>query len=270
MDDDLLAEIRRDLPLRQKIWDDLRRAQKAKRNKRPLDECLALAYDAYARNLERPGKLTLERVDGILPVLRPWIKQAGWPPPILRRAPPTRPIRYRFGLMEAQDSTAAEFRHAAASWTVEVLERLLNDHLAYWRIRVQSREAKEKPKISVFTEPQPPVLEADIISSKLEEKHPAAEELSPDLPIPVPEQAAAAEPPPFPKRAAWLDAILKELGGLSPLDLETKRGQRGIEHRTTQKILDGLGVRDDVLKRLADLLSQMTGRKIDARDIPND
>jgi hypothetical protein len=172
MGDDLLAEIQRDPGLHQKIWDALRRAQKAKRNKRRLDECLAVAYDAFAEDLERSGKLTLERVDSILTVLCSWLDRASWPVPILG-AQPTRPIRYRFDLVEAQDSTAVKLRHAAASWTVEVLERLLADHLAYWRIRVQSREAKEKPKISVFTEPHTPIPAADRIRSDSDQKDPA-------------------------------------------------------------------------------------------------
>ena len=51
----------------------------------------------------------------------------------------------------------------------------------------------------------------------------------------------------FPNRAAWLDARLSERGW-NKHDLS---GNGGPNHKTTQKILDGLNVQEDVLRKVA-------------------
>jgi hypothetical protein len=68
----------------------------------------------------------------------------------------------------------------------------------------------------------------------------------------------------FPKRARWLDRELKKRGW-STLDIERHDGP---QHQTVEKILRGGHVRADVLKRLADSLSQ-TGDRISPEDIPD-
>jgi hypothetical protein len=76
----------------------------------------------------------------------------------------------------------------------------------------------------------------------------------------------------FPKRASWLKKRLAERGW----DKHTLKRYGGPEHRTTQKILDGLAVQENVLERvIAGLQSKPThkGRTLPAvaeSDIPND
>jgi hypothetical protein len=265
--DDLHAEIQRDLGLRLRIWNALRRAPRAKRNKRPLIDCLTLAYDAFAQNLERAGKLTMERVDGILPVLCAWLDRAGWPRPPILGAQPTRRIRYRFDLMEADGSTTAELRPSAdqtdrvslkQSWTVEVLEGLLSHHVACWKARVQLREAEAKPLDAAV----------DRIRSDSAQKDPA-EELSTNPPMRVPEPATAAEPLriQFPKRAEYLKARMDERKWTAR-KLEDKGGP---DHRYGEKALRGEEVQERVLVSFARGLSAHKGfPAVERWQIPND
>jgi hypothetical protein len=67
---------------------------------------------------------------------------------------------------------------------------------------------------------------------------------------------------PFPNRAAWLKARLRERGW-SKHDLERNGGP---EHRTTQKILDELPVQDDVLRRV--IIGLQSKLKHKGRDLP--
>jgi hypothetical protein len=57
---------------------------------------------------------------------------------------------------------------------------------------------------------------------------------------------------PFPERASWLAERLHERGW----DTHELSRQRGPDHKTTQKILDGQDVREDVLEKVANALSK--------------
>ena len=78
--------------------------------------------------------------------------------------------------------------------------------------------------------------------------------------------------PLFPNRAAWLAAKLAERGW-SKHDLQENNGP---EHRTTQKILEGSGVQENVLLKVVSGLSQkarLRGQPLSPvalSDIPND
>jgi hypothetical protein len=69
----------------------------------------------------------------------------------------------------------------------------------------------------------------------------------------------------FPKRASWLSGHLRERAW-NKHDLFR---QGGPEHKTTQKILDGLAVREDVLEKVAGALSKKVGT-VNLLDIPLD
>ena len=69
--------------------------------------------------------------------------------------------------------------------------------------------------------------------------------------------------PSFPKRAAWLAERLHERSW-NKHDLSRERGP---DHKTVQKILDGLAVREDVLDKVANGLSAKKG-KVNVVDIP--
>ena len=76
----------------------------------------------------------------------------------------------------------------------------------------------------------------------------------------------------FPKRATWLKAKLEE----REWNKHNLQQSGGPEHRTTQKILDGLNVQEDVLRKvLAGLRSKQTHKgfnllPLTEQDIPND
>ncbi len=66
--------------------------------------------------------------------------------------------------------------------------------------------------------------------------------------------------PHFPNRALWLRHQLEERGWSN----DDLYGNRGPDHKTVEKILQGKGVRNDVLKKVADAL------KVSALQIPHD
>ena len=91
-----------------------------------------------------------------------------------------------------------------------------------------------------------------------------------------PHKAIAAPPLQFPNRAAWLKERLRERHW-SPLKLEQKAGPGGLDHKTIQKVLDGVKVTNGVLDRLATALSNYTPRpggavlnRVTEFDIPRD
>ena len=70
--------------------------------------------------------------------------------------------------------------------------------------------------------------------------------------------------PEFPARAQWLkDQLAKR--GWNKHDLARNRGP---DVKTTQQVLDGFGVREDVLEKTATALSAKRG-KVELTDIPN-
>jgi hypothetical protein len=69
----------------------------------------------------------------------------------------------------------------------------------------------------------------------------------------------------FPRRAVWLKDRLLERGWSN----SDPSGHHGPDRKTVQKILRGEAVRNDVLQKLADALSQRYG-KVNALDIPQD
>ena len=71
--------------------------------------------------------------------------------------------------------------------------------------------------------------------------------------------------PQFPKRASWLKDRLRERSW-NKHDLSR---QRGPNHKTVQKVLDGFAVREDVLQKVADALSKRHGQ-VSVLDIPQD
>jgi hypothetical protein len=71
--------------------------------------------------------------------------------------------------------------------------------------------------------------------------------------------------PQFPNRASWLKDRLRERSW-NKHDLAR---QRGPDHKTAQKVLDGLSVREDVLEKLAIALSKK-GTKVTLLNIPPD
>jgi hypothetical protein len=80
----------------------------------------------------------------------------------------------------------------------------------------------------------------------------------------------------FPNRAAWLKERLRERHW-SKLALERKAGPGGLDHKTIQKVLDGVQVTNGVLDRLASALSNYTPRpggvvlnRVTEIDIPRD
>ena len=77
--------------------------------------------------------------------------------------------------------------------------------------------------------------------------------------------STTSRPPPFPKRAAWLLERLYERAW-NKHDLAK---QRGPHHKTTQKVLDALAVREDVLEKIANALSKKFAT-VEMVDIPND
>ena len=80
--------------------------------------------------------------------------------------------------------------------------------------------------------------------------------------------AAKAKPnPEFPNRAAWLAKRLLERAW-NPHDVQ-RHGQGGPDHKTVQKILDGLPVREDVPEKVAIALSKKFG-EVKLTDIPTD
>jgi hypothetical protein len=95
---------------------------------------------------------------------------------------------------------------------------------------------------------------------------------APAAPPPAATEPLIASVPGFPKRAEWLKDRLAERGW-NKHDLQ-KGG--GPEHRTTQKILDGFDVQEDVLRRvIAGLKSKPTHRSrtlpaVVESDIPTD
>jgi hypothetical protein len=74
----------------------------------------------------------------------------------------------------------------------------------------------------------------------------------------------------YPARASWLKARLRERSW-NKHDLSRHAGP---DHKTTQKILDGFSVREDVLQKVADGLSKYRGKanlpKVEVTDIPQD
>jgi hypothetical protein len=74
---------------------------------------------------------------------------------------------------------------------------------------------------------------------------------------------AAANPTRYPVRAAWLQAHLVERNWTKH-DLARYGGP---DPKTTQKVLDGLSVREDVLRKIAEGLSAR-GTKVNSTDIP--
>jgi hypothetical protein len=68
---------------------------------------------------------------------------------------------------------------------------------------------------------------------------------------------------PYPGRASWLDERLRERGW----NKHNVQRERGPDHKTIQKILDGKHVREDVLEKLAGALSKKKA-KVDLLDIP--
>ncbi len=81
----------------------------------------------------------------------------------------------------------------------------------------------------------------------------------------VPSSNKASLKPTFPKRASWLKERLRERSW-NKHDLAR---QRGPDHKTTQKVLGGLSVREDVLEKLATALSRKV-TKVAVLDIPQD
>jgi hypothetical protein len=87
----------------------------------------------------------------------------------------------------------------------------------------------------------------------------------------VPARPNTTTVPQFPARAAWLAQRLAERGW----DKHHLEAHGGPEHRTTQKILDGLPVQDAVLRRVIEGLNSKTshdGRtlaRVAENDIPN-
>jgi hypothetical protein len=78
-------------------------------------------------------------------------------------------------------------------------------------------------------------------------------------------QASPLQRPMFPKRAAWLNERLRERGW-NKHDISR---QGGPDHKTVQKILDGERVREDVLEKIAQALSNKLG-KVTTLDIAID
>jgi hypothetical protein len=96
-------------------------------------------------------------------------------------------------------------------------------------------------------------------------------------PAPAAPAAAATEPlvasvPKFPHRAKWLENRLAERGW----DKHDLQRHGGPEHRTTQKILNGSNVQDDVLRRVINGLQSKPNHKgralpaVKESDIPRD
>lgn len=69
----------------------------------------------------------------------------------------------------------------------------------------------------------------------------------------------------FPNRARWLTERLRERAW-NKHDLSR---QGGPDHKTAQKVLDGLAIREDALEKVADALSNKGG-KVTVLDIPQD
>ncbi len=73
--------------------------------------------------------------------------------------------------------------------------------------------------------------------------------------------------PQFLKRASWLKDRLRERSW----NKHDVARQRGPDHKTVQKVLDGFPVREDVLSKLVDSLSMKHGHvKVNLLDIPHD
>lgn len=72
--------------------------------------------------------------------------------------------------------------------------------------------------------------------------------------------------PQFPNRASWLLDRLRERSW-NKHDLARHRGP---DRKTTQKVLDGLAVREDVLEKIAKALSSKKGANVEVTDIPQD
>lgn len=70
--------------------------------------------------------------------------------------------------------------------------------------------------------------------------------------------------PRFPNRASWLKDRLRERSW-SKHDLSRERGPA---HKTVQKVLDGLPVREDILQKIAEALSKRGA--VTVLDIPQD
>lgn len=79
------------------------------------------------------------------------------------------------------------------------------------------------------------------------------------------EQQPKRAKPTFPNRAMWLKTRLQERAW-SKHDLALHGGP---DHKTTQKIIDGIGVREEVLQKVAQALSTRKGN-VDLLDIPSD
>jgi hypothetical protein len=69
----------------------------------------------------------------------------------------------------------------------------------------------------------------------------------------------------YPRRAAWLREQLSS----RKLNRHTLHANGGPDRASTQKILDGLSVREDVLEKVARALS-FKGPQVKLQDIPRD
>ena len=99
-----------------------------------------------------------------------------------------------------------------------------------------------------------------------EEESGGQPEISTGLEIPVLTGGNGGKPiPQFQNRASWLKDRLRERSW-NKHDLSR---QRGPNHKTAQKILDGFAVREDVLEKLAEALSKKHGN-VSLLDIPQD
>jgi hypothetical protein len=152
----------------------------------------------------------------------------------------------------------------------EALTQALEGQAAYWADRFRQQESASG---SATQPPEPPPEES---------RFAAAEPGAPIALAATPTPAQEHEIPPasdpnaavvpevvkrYPRRAAWLDKQLR-IRGWTKHDLQRFGGP---DRATTQKMLDGLPVREDVLERVARALSAQDPQvKVALPDIPRD
>jgi hypothetical protein len=139
MDSDIPHSIREDLrgEIRKKLW----QANVLYRNGTSLTECLEIAYDAYAKPLERAGLLTSEIVHNEIPAwVLDWVVIFRWRAPRLYPSAPRRNDAQREGVPRPtlgwsvpQRGDYLSLIFPAAQWTLELIQAVIVARIAYWR-----------------------------------------------------------------------------------------------------------------------------------------